>query len=152
VEHGQELIQQMQSQLHEQWKRVRETLVEQRREVDTARQSLLQLRDEFRSERDELTNWVSQREYQLKAIEEALVRERALSVESENRWTASRDRWRAEKIEAESVIRGLLLQLEIMSSGPPTAVIPIAPQQIARELNEDDQISREELGRLISAA
>ena len=99
-----------------------------------------------------MTNWVSQREYQLKAVEEALARERALSQESENRWTAARDRWRAEKIDAESVIRGLLLQLEIMSSGPPTAVIPMAPQHPTREQDEEDRISREELGRLISAA
>ncbi len=99
--------------LSEQWKHVRESLIQQRDEVETARLAIVKLRDEFRSERELVTNWVTQREAHLRTMEESLVSERTTTRDAEGRWTATRDRWRNEKMEAENVIRGLLLQLEI---------------------------------------
>ena len=151
TEEADALIQQVQAQLHEQWKHVRESLVHQRDELEETRQSLLRLRDEFHDEREVLTNWVSQREYQLKAAEEALTRERANSQLAENRWTAARDRWRDEKIEAENIIRGLLLQLEIMTSVPPDISYPSAPSQ-AVHIDEVSSLNLDEYGQLVNAA
>ena len=151
TEEADALIQQVQSQLHEQWKHVRESLVQQRDELEDTRQSIVRLRDEFRDEREVLTNWVSQREYQLKAAEEALTRERANSQLAENRWTAARDRWRQEKIEAENIIRGLLLQLEIMASVPPDISYPSAPGQTA-SVDEVSGLQTDEYGQLVDAA
>lgn len=145
-------IQQMQAQLHEQWRHVRESLVEQRDELETARQTLQRLRDEFRNEREILTTWIGQREFQLRAVEEALTRERSHAQETENHWTAARERWREEKIEAENVIRGLLLQLEVMVSGPPDTTIPSAPVQPLARPGFDDQLPPSEYGDLIAAA
>lgn len=140
-------IQEVQDRLNSQWRHVRESLVQQRDDLETSRRSLQQFRDEFQNEREVLTNWVHQREYQLKAIEEALVRERHHSQEIENRWSDSRDRWREEKIEAENVIRGLLLQLEIMTAGPPVTTIPMGPLGISPGIPSDPG---ESLGHLIS--
>jgi len=145
-------IQQMQAQLHEQWRHVRESLVEQRDELETSRQTLQRLRDEFRNEREILTTWIGQREFQLRAVEESLTRERSHAQETENHWTAARGRWREEKIEAETIIRGLLLQLEVMVSGPPETAIPSAPMQPLARSNFDDQSPPSEFGERIAAA
>ena len=145
-------IQEMQSRLHEQWKQIRESLIEQRDEIETARQSLHRLRDEFRSERDLLTTWVGQREFQLRAVEDALTRERSQALETENRWSAARERWREEKMEAENVIRGLLLQLEVIVAGSPETTIPLAPLQPLPRPNTDEPPRLPEFGELIAAA
>ncbi len=146
------LIQQVQAQLHEQWKHVRESLIQQRDELEETRQSIVRLRDEFRDEREILTTWVSQREYQLKAAEDAISRERANTQLAENNWTAARDRWRDEKIEAENVIRGLLLQLEIMASVPPDISYPLAPVQATVSSDDVSALTPDEFGQLVDAA
>ncbi len=145
-------VQEAQAQLHEQWRHVRESLVEQRDELEVSRQSLQRLRDEFRSEREVLTTWVGQREHQLRAVEDAMTRERSLAQETENRWTAARERWRDEKIEAENIIRGLLLQLEVMSSGPPTTTIPWSPLQPLARPTSDTESSLVEIGGTVAVA
>lgn len=145
-------IQEMQFRLHEQWRQVRESLVEQRDEIETARQSLQRLRDEFRSERELLTNWVGQREFQLRAVEDSLTRERSLAQETENRWSATRERWREEKMEAENVIRGLLLQLEVMVAGSPEEAIPQPPPQPQARPSAEPPPRLLEFGELIAVA
>ena len=145
-------IQEVQARLHQQWKHVRESLVEQRDELDTSRQALQRLRDEFHSERENLTNWVSQREYQLHAVEDALTRERSHAQETENRWSTARERWREEKMAAENVIRGLLLQLEIMVSRSPETLIPTAPRQPFFGHDTEEHSVQDELGELTDAA
>ncbi len=145
-------IQELQARLHEQWRQVRESLIEQRDEIENSRQSLHRQRDEFASERDILTTWVGQREFQLRAFEEAMTRERSQSQQSENRWSAARERWREEKMEAENVIRGLLLQLEVMVAGSPESAIPQAPLTPANDLNAETPFHVAVYGELIAAA
>ena len=145
-------MEQMQARLHERWRQVRESLVEQRDEIETARQSLQRLRDEFRNERELLTTWVGQREYQLRAVEDDLTRERSLAQETENHWSAARERWREEKIEAENIIRGLLLQLEMMVAGAPQTTIPQAPILPLPRLSVEESPRLPEFGELIAVA
>ena len=145
-------IQEMQFRLHEQWRQVRDSLIEQRDEIETARQSLQRLRDEFRNEREVLTTWISQREFQLRAVEGALTRERSLAQETENRWSDARERWREEKMEAENVIRGLLLQLEVMVAGSPEAAIPQPPPQPQARPSAEESPRLFEFGELIAVA
>ncbi len=145
-------IQELQSRLHEQWRHVRESLIEQRNEIETSRQSLHRQRGEFSSEREVLTTWVGQREFQLRAFEEAMTRERSQSQETENRWSAARERWREEKMEAENVIRGLLLQLEIMVADAPEPAFPQAPLTPTASPSSADPQPLTEYGELIAAA
>lgn len=123
------ILQATREKLLDQWRHIRESLVQQRDEVELSRQSLNKLRDEFRSEREQVTHWINQREAQLRTMEEALTSERNTAREVEARWTATRDRWRQEKMDAENVIRGLLLQLEMVAGQPSDVVVPIAPPQ-----------------------
>ena len=145
-------VQEIQNQLHEQWRQVRESLIEQRDELEASRQSLQRLRDEFRSEREVLTTWVGQREFQLRAVEDALTRERSHAQETENRWSTARERWREEKMEAENIIRGLLLQLEVMVAGTQDAAIPMAPLHPIARSGSEPSSSRPEFGELIAVA
>ena len=66
--------------------------------------------------------------------------------------STARERWREEKMAAENVIRGLLLQLEIMVSGSPETLIPIAPLQAFAGADREDRSIPHELIELIDAA
>ncbi len=145
-------MQDIQGRLHEQWRQVRESLIEQRDELEVSRQSIQRLRDEFRSEREILTTWVGQREFQLSAVEEAVTRERSLAQETENHWSAARARWREEKMEAENVIRGLLLQLEVMIAGQPETTIPLAPRQPWPRPSSEESPTNPEFGERTAVA
>jgi chromosome segregation ATPase len=95
----------------EHYRHLREALTQQRSEMDAAQTLFQRQKDEFRGERQTLTDWVAARDEQLRQWDEQ-VRQAADALETrEAAWRAARDRWMHEKIEAEEVIRNLLGQL-----------------------------------------
>jgi hypothetical protein len=97
--------------LAEYYRHTRESLIQQRQELEQVQLRIHQQRDEFRAERQSLVEWVGQREAQLGAREKDLRRERETMDEREAAWRSAAERWTNEKLEAETVIRDLLQQL-----------------------------------------
>ncbi len=99
--------------LAEYYRGTRDSLTRQRQEIDQMQERLLQQRAELQAERDALAAWGLSREQKGLEREAALgaAREELDSREREAR--ALRERWLAERQEAESVIRDLLDQLEL---------------------------------------
>lgn len=88
------------------------SLGRQHAEIRAAEQRLTEQRERFRAEREEFTQWMSRRELQLQEREELLQRDVRVASEHEADWRRTRERWTLEKIEAESVIRQLLDELD----------------------------------------
>ncbi len=98
--------------LIEYYRHTREALFAQRQELEQLQAKLRQQRQEFLDERKELAEWVAQQEEQFAAREQAVVSERAAVEAREQAWRDAAERWNREKLEAESVIRDLLRQLD----------------------------------------
>jgi hypothetical protein len=97
--------------LAEYYRHTRESLIQQRQELEQAQLRVHQQREEFRAERQLLTEWVNRQSEQITAREEDLRREREAIDTREAAWRAASERWTSEKLEAETVIRDLLRQL-----------------------------------------
>jgi len=97
--------------LGEYYRHTRESLLEQRQELDQAFVRMQQQREEFRSERQLLVEWIGKQEEQLAAREQILASEREAIDRLENEWRSTAERLTNEKLQAESVIRDLLGQL-----------------------------------------
>lgn len=118
-------IEAAQQQLSNHYRFLRETLTEQRRELDEMRQAFQQQKDEFHSEQQALTEWA--------ATEERRLRDQATTLKTkteqldmrESAWRSASHRWVTEKIEAEAVIRDLLQQLTSLTEPTsPTSIWP----------------------------
>jgi chromosome segregation ATPase len=105
-------IEQARSELAGSYETLQKTLDEQRADLEAAEQRLAEQRDRFRTERKEFTAWMSQHEQQLLQREQLLQRDIESAAEREAEWRTTRERWTLEKIEAESVIRQLLEELD----------------------------------------
>ncbi len=97
--------------LAEYYRHTRESLMQQRQEVEQAQMRVHQQREEFKAERQMLVEWVYAQEEQLAVRERELHSQRDSLATRETGWQKAADRWTNEKLEAESVIRDLLKQL-----------------------------------------
>ncbi|MGE5195596.1 MAG: hypothetical protein ACM3U2_24145 [Deltaproteobacteria bacterium] len=97
--------------LAEYYRHTRESLIQQRQELEQAQLRVHQQREEFRAERQSLVEWVGQQETQLAAREKESIRQRDAMDQRESAWRAAAERWTNEKLEAETVIRDLLKRL-----------------------------------------
>jgi hypothetical protein len=97
--------------LAEYYRHTRESLIQQRQELEQAQLRVHQQREEFRAERQLLTEWVNRQGEQITAREQELRHERESIDARETAWRAASERWTGEKLEAETVIRDLLRQL-----------------------------------------
>ncbi len=98
--------------LADHYEHLREAMGQQRSDVEESRTQFLRQKDEFRSERETLTTWIGEREERLRSHEEQLNREAEQLDAQEAVWREARDRWADEKLEAESIIRDLLREIE----------------------------------------
>lgn len=98
--------------LSEHYRHARETLVRHRHELEQFQSSVLQQRDQFRSEQQTLTEWVTRRDEALQQREYQAREEQAAVLSRDQAWQQTRDHWLLEKLEAEAVIRDLLKRLE----------------------------------------
>ena len=83
-----------------------------RQELEQFHQSVLQQRDEFRSEQQTITEWIAKRDEELAVREGQFREEHAAILSREEDWQRTRELWLHEKLEAEAVIRDLLERLE----------------------------------------
>jgi hypothetical protein len=97
--------------LAEYYRHTRESLIQQRQELEQAQLRVHQQREEFRAERQLLTEWVSRQSDEIAAREDELRRQHDAIDAREATWRAASERWTSEKLEAETVIRDLLRQL-----------------------------------------
>ena len=98
--------------LAEYYRHTREALVQQRQELEQTQIRVQEQRDEFRAERQLLVEWVATQEELLAGRERELHREREAVAQREAAWRATTERWTNEKLEAETLIRDLLKQLQ----------------------------------------
>lgn len=97
--------------LVEYYRKMHDSLEEQRREQIEGLSKFERQRAEFADERQKLTDWFASRDEELQTSES---RQRAAAIEAAEthaQWLAARDRWLLEKTEAEKLIRRLLSSL-----------------------------------------
>ncbi len=94
---------------------LRETLTEQRRELDELQSATQQQRDEFRAEQQTLTEWTADQDRKLRERDNALRHQAEQIGVRESAWRSASQRWINEKIEAEAIIRDLLEQLTALT-------------------------------------
>ena len=97
--------------LSEHYRQLRDGLFQQRRELEEAQMLAQRQKDEFRDERQTLTDWLAKRDEDIRQREESLRHDSQNLDKQEAAWRSLRDRWMQEKIEAETIIRDLLVQL-----------------------------------------
>ena len=97
--------------LGEYYRHTRESLMGQRQELEQAQIRVHQQREEFRSERQMLVDWISQQEAQLAHREQVLTSEQQAIERRDNEWRTRAEGLTNDKLQAESVIRDLLRQL-----------------------------------------
>lgn len=118
-------IEAAQQQLSNHYRFLRETLTEQRRELDEMRQAFQQQKDEFHSEQQALTEWAATEERRLRDQSTTLKTKTEQLDMRESAWRSASHRWVTEKIEAEAVIRDLLQQLTSLTEPTsPTSIWP----------------------------
>lgn len=105
-------IEASQQALSDHYRHAHETLVRHRQELEQFHRSLLQQRDEFRSEEQTLSEWIAKRDEELQVREWEFREAQAAVLEREQNWRKTRENWLREKLEAEAVIRDLLQRLE----------------------------------------
>jgi hypothetical protein len=108
---AEERIEAARSALSDHYSQLRESILAERRETDRAIELFRKEKEEFRAERQTLTEWIGERDERLRMREAELRREAGTIETREAEWRAARDHWMTEKLEAETVIRGLLQQL-----------------------------------------
>lgn len=118
-------IEAAQQQLSGHYRLLRETLAEQRRELEEMQQAFQQQRDEFRTEQQTLSEWATTQDRKFREREESLLLQDEQIGVRENAWRSAAQRWINEKIEAEAVIRDLLQQLTSLTE--PTSTVSMWP-------------------------
>ena len=99
--------------LSEHYSKLHEAVSRQQQETDEALVLFQKQKDEFRVERQTLTEWIAERDERIQLREEEVCRDAASLESREVEWRAAREVWMNEKLEAETVIRGLLQQLTV---------------------------------------
>lgn len=97
--------------LAEYYRHTRDSLMQQRQELEQMHARQARQREEFLQEREALVEWVAQQEGQLAARELELGRQKQALDANEQSWRDASSRWTDERLQAETVIRDLLRQL-----------------------------------------
>lgn len=126
IEVAQQRLDQAQQQLSGHYRGLRDSLIEQRHELDELRQLFQTQRDEFRAEQQTLSEWAATQERTLRTRESDLQSQADQLHFRESAWRSASQRWINEKIEAEAVIRDLLEQLTSLTE--PTSAVSMWPR------------------------
>ena len=110
-ETARETVEQARADLQQYYRQLHDDLIEQRRDLLESQARFERIRVEFQDERQTLTNWITERDEQLRSKEEFIRRQATELTQSDVAWTRARERWLQEKLEAETVIRRLLTEL-----------------------------------------
>lgn len=97
--------------LGEHYRYTRDSITQQRHELEQLQARVQQQRLEFQTERQSLAEWVAEREEQMRERERKLAEDRAACEMHQQTRDVAREQWTNERLEAESIIRDLLQQL-----------------------------------------
>jgi chromosome segregation ATPase len=97
--------------LSEHFQQLRDSLSKQREELAQAEAALERRKHDFREERQQLSEWIAQRDERLRLAEQRLRQDTDTLDSREAAWRTARDGWIEEKRGAEQIIRDLLRQL-----------------------------------------
>ena len=101
--------------LAEYYRFTRDSLTQQRQELEQFQSRLHRQAEDLQTERDSLAAWGLQLEQRIREQEQALEKDRQSTQAREQEARSIREKWLTERREAEEVIRGLLLQLDHQS-------------------------------------
>jgi len=107
-----EKVEKAQTLLAEHYRNSRDTLYIQRQELEQLQARMATERTDLLFERKTLAEWVASEEQRLAEHDRELDQQRAALVEREAAWRLAADRWQQEKLQAETIIRNLLRQLD----------------------------------------
>ncbi|QDT95716.1 coiled-coil domain-containing protein [Gimesia aquarii] len=93
------------------YRQLRESLSVERQELDHSQELFHRHRDEFRQERQNVSDWIAERDEQIRQRSEQLRFEAEKLAIRDATWDQKREVWLQEKIQAEQIIRDLLQQL-----------------------------------------
>lgn len=133
-------VEQAREALSDHYRQLAQTVSGQRQELLEAQGLFERQRDEFRTERHKLTDWIAEREAKLRGWEAQLRRETETLDARHANWRSTRDSWLREKIAAEGVIRSLLSQLTALNeTDPPHEAVadPTNPSEAASGPDDD---------------
>jgi hypothetical protein len=107
-----EKVEKAQTLLAEHYRNSRDTFYIQRQELEQLQARMATERTDLLFERKTLAEWVASEEQRLAEHDRELDQQRAALVEREAAWRQAADRWQQEKLQAETIIRNLLRQLD----------------------------------------
>ncbi len=93
------------------YRQLRESLSVERQELDHSQELFHRHRDEFRQERQNISEWIAERDEQIRIRSEQLRFESEQLAARDASWDQKREIWLQEKAQAEQIIRNLLQQL-----------------------------------------
>lgn len=93
------------------YRQLRESLSVERQELDHSQELFHRHRDEFRQERQNVSEWIAERDEQITQRSEQLRFEAEKLAIRDATWDQKREIWLQEKVQAEQIIRDLLQQL-----------------------------------------
>lgn len=112
------------SQLSVFYSSLRQGLTSQQTDLEEARDQLVQQRQEFHVERQQLTEAFADQEQQLRRRAESLRVQLGQVEQQEAEWQRARDAWTRERLEAEEIIRDLLAELADAPERPEQNPLP----------------------------
>lgn len=117
VETARQQVEQAHDILTEHYRHTRTAIARQQQELEQQHEQLIEQHEKLQQERQTLTGWLNTQTEQLRA--RAVELETGLQSQQirERDWQAAHERWTADKLEAERVIRDLLRQLEDQAAG-----------------------------------
>jgi hypothetical protein len=107
-----EKVEKAQTLLAEHYRNSRDTFYIQRQELEQLQARMATERTDLLFERKTLAEWVASEEQRLAEHDRELDQQRVALVEREAAWRQAADRWQQEKLQAETIIRNLLRQLD----------------------------------------
>ncbi|MFO1022843.1 MAG: hypothetical protein U0903_19425 [Planctomycetales bacterium] len=108
--------------ISEHYSKCLDSLLEQRRELESGRATFQQQIDEFRRERQAMADWVTDCDERLKLREADLNRRHEEFGVQERNWEKLQENWQQERTIAERLVRDLLRRLEDQTFQPQEAV------------------------------
>ncbi len=97
--------------ISEHYRKLRDSLADERGELNRERETIDSKMNELREVRSELSDWIAEREEKLRLKDVQLTEYEDSSDEREQAWRNAQRRWQNERIEAEGIIRDLLKQI-----------------------------------------
>jgi hypothetical protein len=133
------------------YRHIREGITKQRAEIASSQSQVQMQQDEFRVEREQLTQWMAERDERQRTQQSELDQQVESIDDWESKWRQARDAWKQERMEAEHVIRDLLRQLTALQV-PGLDEDDVRLSLTGQPATTDAVDSRQDAGQLVTAS